>query len=104
MKNVTDNLGGGQIYSTLVVFTNVTHSSPSLTASLAILVPKRSQFSEISTSKKSEHDTARVLSRPHSPVSQILYWSQTESSKWSLDCLSSQAGQPRSLFLSSYSC
>jgi hypothetical protein len=32
---------------------------------------------------------------PHSPVPQILYWSQTERISWSLDCLSSQAGRPR---------
>ena len=41
-----------QIYSTLVVFTCVTHSSPSLTASLAILVSKRSPFYEISQNLK----------------------------------------------------
>ena len=59
-----------QSYSTLVVFTSVTHSSPSLcvTASLAILAPERSPFDEISKSQKSEHDTRRVLSRSHSPV------------------------------------
>ena len=39
----------------------ITHSSPSLTASLAILVPKRSQFSEISKSSKSERDSARMV-------------------------------------------
>ena len=58
---------------------------PSRTASLAILVHKRSPFPEISKSQKSERDTARVLSRPHSPVPQTMYWSQTESSKWSLN-------------------
>ena len=52
-----------------LLFTSVTHASPSLTASLAILVPKRSRpFPEVSKSQKSEHDTGRGLSRPHSPV------------------------------------
>ena len=54
-----------QKYSTLLVFTSVTHTSPSLTASLAIIVPTRSPFFEISKSQKSEHDTLCVLSRPH---------------------------------------
>jgi len=54
-----------QKYSTLLVFTSVTHTSPSLTASLAIIVPTRSPFFEISKSQKSGHATARVLSRPH---------------------------------------
>ena len=44
-----------QKYSTLLVFTSVTHTSPSLTASLAIIVPTRSPFFEISKSQKSEH-------------------------------------------------
>ena len=39
-----------QKYSTLLVFTSVTHTSPSLTASLAIIVPTRSPFFEISKS------------------------------------------------------
>jgi len=39
----------------------ITHSSPSLTASLAILVPKRSHFSEISKSKKSKRDTISAI-------------------------------------------
>ena len=63
------NIGGCQSFfqtcSTLFVFTSVTHSSPILTASLAILVPKRSQFSEISKSQKSERDTISGLTRPH---------------------------------------
>jgi hypothetical protein len=46
-----------QKYSTLLVFTSVTHASPSLTASLAIIVPTRSPFFEISKSQKSEHAT-----------------------------------------------
>ena len=54
-----------QKYSTLLVFTSVTHTSPSLTASLAIIVPTRSPFFEISKSQKSEHDKICVLSRPH---------------------------------------
>ena len=54
-----------QKYSTLLVFTSVTHTSPSLTASLAIIVPTRSPFFEISKSQKSEHVLARGLSRPH---------------------------------------
>ena len=54
-----------QIYSTFVVFASVTHVSPSRTASLAIFVPTRSPFYEISKSQKSGHGTARVLSRPH---------------------------------------
>eukprot|EP00964_Phaeocystis_antarctica_P067731 scaffold40999_cov66-Phaeocystis_antarctica.AAC.1 len=37
------------------VFTSVTHMSPSRTASLAILVPIRSPFIEISISQKSGH-------------------------------------------------
>ena len=63
-----------QSYSTLVVFTSVTHSSPSLTASLAILVPKRSPFYEISISQKSAsatRHTTSTLTRPHSSVPQI---------------------------------
>ena len=35
------------------LYHSVTHSSPSLTASLAILVPKRSQFYEVSISLQS---------------------------------------------------
>ena len=54
-----------QIYSTFVVFTSVTHVSPSRTASLAIFVPTRSPFYEISKSQKSGHVLARGLSRPH---------------------------------------
>ena len=46
-----------QKYSTLLVFTRVTHTSPSLTASLAIIVPTRSPFFEISKSQKSESTT-----------------------------------------------
>ena len=37
----------------------------SRTASLAIIVPTRSPFFEISKSQKSEHDTRSGLSRPH---------------------------------------
>ena len=72
-----------QRYSTLVsrLYHSVTHSSPRLTASLAILVPKRSPFFEISISQKSERDTISGLSRPHSPVPQAMHWSQTETSK-----------------------
>ena len=54
-----------QIDSTLLVFSSVTLMPPSPTASLVILVHKRSPFSEISKSQKSEHDTFCVLSRPH---------------------------------------
>ena len=54
-----------QKYSTLLVFTSVTHTSLSLTASLAIIVPTRSPFFEISKSPKSEHVFPSVLSRPH---------------------------------------
>ena len=46
----------------------ISHTNPGLQphiASLAIIVPTRSPFFEISKSQKSEHDTARVLSRPH---------------------------------------
>ena len=46
-----------EIFHITVVFTSVTHTSPSLTASLAIIVPTRSQFFEISKSQKSEHST-----------------------------------------------
>ena len=67
---------------------------PSRTASLAILVHKRSPFSEISKSQKSERDTGRVLSGPHWPVPQTMYFSQTESSKWSSVFMSNQPGQP----------
>ena len=75
-----------QRYSTLVVFTSVTHSSPSLTASLAILVPKRSPFYEISISQKSGHVLLRGLSRPHSPVPQIsCIGFKTERLSWSLN-------------------
>ena len=91
-----------QKYSTLLVFTSVTHSSPSLTASLAILVSKRSPFYEISQnlskslkiSQKIGHVLRSGLLRPHSPVPQILYWSQTERLSWSLDCLPRKLGQP----------
>ena len=38
------------------------------------------------------------MSRPHSPVPQILYWSQTERLSWSLDCLSSKLGRPRTTY------
>jgi hypothetical protein len=94
------NIGGCQsffqICSTLFVFTCVTHSSPILTASLAILVPKRSQFSEISKSQKSERDTISGLTRPHSPVPlQTMCWSQTESSKCCASSLPRDEGQPR---------
>ena len=47
------------------MFTSITHTSPSLTASLAIIVPTRSSFFEISKSQKSEHVLRSVLSRPH---------------------------------------
>ena len=66
-----------QIDSTLLVFSSVTHMPPSPTASLTILVHKRSPFSEISKSQKSEHDTfcvkprkayRPVLSRPQSSL------------------------------------
>ena len=46
-----------QKYSTILVFTSVTHTSPSLTASLAIIVRTRSPFVEISISQKSGHAT-----------------------------------------------
>ena len=59
-----------------------------------------SGFAAGAVSRVAKLAEGRLSSSPlFSPVSQILYWSQTESSKWSLDCLSSQAGQPRSLFL-----
>ena len=83
-----------QKYSTLVVFTSVTHMSPSRTASLVIIVPTRSSFYEISKSQKSGHVLGSGLTRPHSPVPQTMYWSQTESSKWSLDSLSHDLGHP----------
>jgi hypothetical protein len=94
------NIGGCQsffqICSTLFVFTSVAHSSPILTASLAILVPIRSQFSEISKSQKSERDTISGLTRPHSPVPlQTMCWSQTESSKCCASSLPRDEGQPR---------
>eukprot|EP00964_Phaeocystis_antarctica_P030421 scaffold17184_cov76-Phaeocystis_antarctica.AAC.1 len=44
---------------------NVTHMSPSRTASLVIIVPTRSPFIEISKSQKSERDTGSGLLRPH---------------------------------------
>eukprot|EP00964_Phaeocystis_antarctica_P051408 scaffold29987_cov47-Phaeocystis_antarctica.AAC.1 len=46
-----------QIYFTFVVFTSVTHVSPSRTASLAIIVRTRSPFVEISISQKFGHAT-----------------------------------------------
>ena len=67
---------------------------PSRTSSLAILVHKRSPFSETSKSQKSEHDNESVLLRSHWPVPQTMHWSQTESSKWSLDCLLRDPGRP----------
>ena len=52
-------------------------------------------FRDFNVSKIREHVTARVLSRPHSPVPQILYWSQTERFSWSRNFLSSQgSGHP----------
>eukprot|EP00964_Phaeocystis_antarctica_P102794 scaffold68108_cov56-Phaeocystis_antarctica.AAC.6 len=75
--------------------------SPSRTASLAIIVPTRSPFCEISKSQKSGHVLLRVLLRPHQPVPQTMYWSQTESSKWSLDSLSHDLGHP---FIESEGC
>ena len=51
-----EKIGGVSHFLSLVVFTSVAHSSPSLTASLATHVPKRSPFSEISISQKSERD------------------------------------------------
>ena len=86
-----------QRYSTSVVFTSVTHSSPSLTASLAILVLNGHHVPRF---QKSGHVLGSgPLSRPHSPVPQILYWSQTERLSWSLDCLSSNLGRPSTLRL-----
>ena len=46
----------------VLVLTSVTHMSPSLTASLAIIVPTRSPFFGFSKSQKSEHDFPRGLS------------------------------------------
>ena len=86
------------IYSTLLVFSSVTHMPPSRTASLAILVHKRSQFSDISKSQKSEHDTRSGLSRPHSLVPQTMYWSQTESSKCSLENRLHEPRRPRNIY------
>ena len=57
---------------------------PSRTSSLAIIVHKRSPFSEISKSQKSERDTWSGMSRPHSPVPQTMYLSQTERESWAL--------------------
>ena len=57
-----------QKYSTLLVFTSEIQCNPHVscrTASLAIIVPTRSPFFEISKSQKSEHDTLCVLSKPH---------------------------------------
>ena len=86
--------------STLLVLTSVTHMcmSPSLTTSLAIIVPTRSPSCEISKSQKSGHVTARVHCRDLTrlcAVPQTMYWSQTESSKWSLNCLSHDLRRPR---------
>ena len=47
------------------VFTSVTHTSPSRTASLAILIPTRSPFYGISKSQKSGHVLGSGLLRPH---------------------------------------
>ena len=41
-------------------------------------VPTRSPFPEISKYQKSEHILARGLTRPHSPVPQTMYFSQTK--------------------------
>ena len=59
-------------------------------------------FSEISISQKSGHVLRSGLSRSHSPVPQILYWSQTESNNCSLDCLSRKLGHPRISLILSY--
>eukprot|EP00964_Phaeocystis_antarctica_P042205 scaffold24176_cov49-Phaeocystis_antarctica.AAC.1 len=69
--------------------------SPSRTASLAILVPTRSPFYETSKSQKSGHVLRSGLTRPHQPVPQTMYWSQTESSK---SCLESLSFHPRPAF------
>ena len=45
-------------------------------------------------SKKTERDKKCRLSRPHSPMPQNMYWSQTESKKCSLDYLPFQPRQP----------
>ena len=57
------------LYSTLVIFTSVTHMSPSRTASLAILVPTRSPFfSRIQNLKKSEREAGHVVITLLTPV------------------------------------
>ena len=64
---------------------SVTHTSPSLRARPPRLVLTHPQFFEISKPQKSEHATLSGLSTSHQPVPQIMHWSKSESSKWSLD-------------------
>ena len=84
-----------QKYSTLLVFTSVTHASPSLTASLAIIVPTRSPFFEISKSQKSEHATGSALAVPISPSRSARLIKKRERLSWSLNCIPRKLGQPR---------
>ena len=84
-----------QKYSTLLVFTSVTHASPSLTASLAIIVPTRSPFFEISKSQKSEHATGSALAVPISLSRSARLIKKRERLSWSLNCIPRKLGQPR---------
>ena len=76
------------------------YSSPSLKFRHAILTPTRSPFPDaISRDVKISNIRPRlperkVLTRPHSPVPQTMYWSQTESSKWSSNYLLDHLGHP----------
>ena len=91
-----------QKYSTLLVFTSVTHASPSLTASLAIIVPTRSPFFEISKSQKSEHATESALAVPISLSRSARLIKKRERLSWSLNCIPRKLGQPRTPYLPSY--
>ena len=86
-----------QKYSTLLVFTSVTHTSPSLTASLAIIVPVHahhfSRFQNLKNPSTLPYPYCRDLTI--ACASAYIHWSQTEStSKWSLNSLSSNLRHP----------
>ena len=68
----------------------VTHTSPSLTARPLRRILTRSPTirRDFKISKKIRARlVTRTVSRSHSPVPQTLHWSQTESIRWSLECV-----------------
>ena len=74
------------VYSTLLVFSSVAHTFPSLTVRHAIIVPTRSPFPEFSKSAKIRPRlTKRTIEISLAYVPQTMYWSQTENSKCSLE-------------------